>query len=113
MSSTKSENEITVEIKVNIKGKEYIIETTGNGRLDAISNALKKTDYTFDYDFVTYSEHAISSNSNSKAAAYVCIADSDGEKFWGVGTHPDIILASVNALVSAFNRQNRKTHFVK
>jgi len=33
--------------------------------------------------------------------------------FWGVGIHEDIILASVNALVSALNRQNRKDHFVE
>ena len=71
------------------------------------------TPYTFDYKFVTYSEHALSAESNSKAAAYVCIEDSDGNQFWGVGQHEDIILASVNALVSALNRQNRKDHFVE
>ena len=69
--------------------------------------------YTFDYKFVTYSEHALSSESSSKAAAYVCIEDRDGNQFWGVGTDEDIILASVNALVSALNRQNKMDHFVE
>ena len=96
-----------------IDGKSYNLEAEGNGRLDAVSNALRKTDYHFDYKFITYSEHAISADSNSKAAAYVCIADANGNNYWGIGTHADIILASVNALVSALNRMNKKIHFVK
>ena len=102
-----------VEIKVRIADKEYEFEAVGNGRLDAISNALKQSPYTFNYKFITYSEHALSTESTSKAAAYVCIEDGDGNQFWGVGIHEDIILASVNALVSALNRQNKKDHFVE
>lgn len=112
-SDYKSNDGMIVRIKVRINDKEYEYEALGNGRLDAISNALKMTPYTFDYKFVTYSEHALSSESHSKAAAYVCIEDSEGVQYWGVGTHEDIILASVNALVSALNRMNRKQHFVK
>ncbi len=112
-SDFKSNDGMIADIKVRIAGKVYQFEAVGNGRLDAISNALKMSPYTFDYKFVTYSEHALSSESSSKAAAYVCIEDTDGNEFWGVGTHEDIILASVNALVSALNRQNRKDHFVE
>ena len=92
----------------------YKFEAVGNGRLDAISNALKMTPYTFDYKFVTYSEHALSAESSSKAAAYVCIEDQRRQHRSGAwDSHEDIILASVNALVSALNRQNRKDHFVE
>ena len=112
-SDYKSNDGMIVKIKVRINDEEYEFEAVGNGRLDAISNALKMTPYTFDYKFVTYSEHALSAESSSKAAAYVCIEDSDGNQFWGVGQHEDIILASVNALVSALNRQNKKDHFVE
>jgi 2-isopropylmalate synthase len=100
-------------MRATIDGQVYNLEAEGNGRLDAVSNALRKTEYHFDYKFITYSEHAISADSNSKAAAYVCIADKDDNYYWGVGTHADIILASVNALVSALNRMNKKIHFVK
>ncbi len=115
-SSTKTESEdgFAVHMKVVIDGgepKEY--DGRGNGRLDAVANALKKTDYKFNYKFVTYSEHAISQESNSKAAAYICIEDEVGRQFWGVGTQADIILASVNALVSALNRMNDVNHFIK
>ncbi|MDD6154961.1 MAG: 2-isopropylmalate synthase [Eubacteriales bacterium] len=114
-STTKDESADSVGVKmlVHIGDEAYSLEGDGNGRLDAVSNALKKTKYNFNYKFITYSEHAISAESNSKAAAYVCIADQLDNKFWGVGTHDDIILASVNALVSALNRMNKKVHFVK
>lgn len=112
-SDYKSNDGMIAKIEVRIAGDEFQFEAVGNGRLDAISNALKMSPYTFDYKFVTYSEHALSEESDSKAAAYVCIEDSDGNQFWGVGLHEDIILASVNALVSALNRQNRKDHFVE
>lgn len=102
-----------VNVKVKIADEEYEFEAAGNGRLDAVSNALKQSPYKFDYEFVTYSEHALSAESTSKAVAYVCIEDSTENKFWGVGVHDDIILASVNALVSALNRQNRMDHFVE
>ena len=112
-SDYRSNDGMIAAIKVRIKDKEYELEALGNGRLDAISNALKKSPYSFDYDFITYSEHALSADSHSKAAAYVCIADKDENRYWGVGTHEDIILASVNALVSALNRMNGDSHFVK
>lgn len=112
-SDFKSNDGMIVEIKVRIADEEYEFEAVGNGRLDAISNALKQSPYTFNYKFITYSEHALSTESTSKAAAYVCIEDGDGNQFWGVGIHEDIILASVNALVSALNRQNKKDHFVE
>ena len=113
-SSTKDDNEVYgVRIRVNIDGQIYNLEAEGNGRLDAVSNALRKTEYHFDYKFVTYSEHAISADSNSKAAAYICIADKEDNFYWGVGTHADTILAAVNALVSALNRMNKKIHFLK
>ncbi|MCI8608038.1 MAG: 2-isopropylmalate synthase [Firmicutes bacterium] len=112
-SDTKTADGMTVKMRVVIDGQQYNLEADGNGRLDAVSNGLKKTQYHFDYKFITYSEHAISADSDSQAAAYVCIEDKSGNQYWGVGTHADIILASVNALVSALNRMNKKIHFVK
>ncbi|MCR4667912.1 MAG: 2-isopropylmalate synthase [Clostridia bacterium] len=114
LSSTKDEDSsYGVKMRVVIGDEVYNLNAEGNGRLDAVSNALKQTPYSFDYQFITYFENAISADSNSKAAAYVCIADTAGTRYWGVGTHADIILASVNALVSALNRMNKSIHFVK
>lgn len=107
------EGGMKVTIDVDIDGKTYNLSAEGNGRLDAVSNALRKSPYNFEYEFVTYSEHALESESDSRAAAYVAISDKNGWIYWGVGLHDDIIFASVNALVSAVNRMNRISHFVK
>ncbi|MCF0103982.1 MAG: 2-isopropylmalate synthase, partial [Eggerthellaceae bacterium] len=99
-------------VKIEIKDRVYKLEGSGNGRLDAITNALRGTNYDFTFEFVTYSEHAISAESDSRAAAYVCIADKEGDKYWGVGMHSDITFATVKALVSALNRMNNRRNFI-
>jgi 2-isopropylmalate synthase len=101
-----------VEIEVKLAGEDYHLEAIGNGRLDAVSNALKTSPYAFDYTFVTYSEHAMEEDSDSRAAAYVAISDPNGWVYWGVGVHEDIVMASINAVVTALNRQNQISHFI-
>lgn len=103
---------MSVDIDVRIAGEDFHLSASGNGRLDAVSNALKKSPYTFNYSFVTYSEHAMEEDSDSRAAAYVAIADANGWIYWGVGVHHDIVMASINALVTALNRQNKISHFI-
>lgn len=78
-------------------------QSTGNGRLDAVSNAIKEN-MGFQYTIVTYNEHALEQGSNSQAVAYVGIADANGKVSWGAGIHNDIMDASVRALISAVNR---------
>lgn len=111
-SSTKEENLYNVKVRAVINGEVFHLDGEGNGRLDAIRDALTKTKYDIQYDFITYAENALTVGSKSKAASYVCIADETGKKYWGVGTQPDIILATVNALVSAINRMNKEKKFM-
>ncbi len=95
---------IIATIWVTINGEDFSFTANGNGRLDAVSNALKKCHLKLDYNIISYSEHALENGSDSRACAYVGIEDSKGEITWGVGIHLDIISASVNAMVSAINR---------
>ena len=41
--------------------------------------------------------------SGSTAAAYIGLEDRGGNVSWGAGTSTDIIRASINALISAYN----------
>ncbi len=102
-----------ISAKVTImQGKETkSITTMGNGRLDAVSNAIK-TYFGVDYELLTYEEHAISKGSSSKAAAFVSILS--GEKIcWGVGIDEDIVKASIAALVSAANKLLEEIHITE
>ena len=95
---------ITTRVTSIFNGKEITTEAEGNGRLNAVSNALKKA-YNFEYDLVTYQEHALEQSSSSKAIAYVGIRKPDGTLSWGAGVDVDIIRASIDALVTAINNR--------
>lgn len=95
---------ITTQVTSYFNGKEIKTEAAGNGRLNAVSNALKKA-YGFQFDLVTYQEHALEQSSSSKAIAYVGIRKPDGSLAWGAGVNADIIHASIDALVTAINNR--------
>ncbi|MCM1364141.1 MAG: 2-isopropylmalate synthase [Faecalibacterium sp.] len=84
-------------------GKPFTAKASGNGRLDAVSNAIKSVIGDI-YVFEDYTQHALEVSSKSQAASYVVIKGSDGKNTWGVGIDSDIIVSSVKALVSAVNR---------
>lgn len=96
------EGGISAEVTIEQNKERRVIETTGNGRLDAVSNAVKLY-FGISYELSVYEEHAVSRGSSSKAAAYVGIVK-DGKMYWGVGLDEDIIKSSVDALVSAGNK---------
>lgn len=100
---TKAAQGVHVVADFAIDEKLERIEASGNGRLDAISNAVQKK-YHASYSDLTYTEHALEQGSSSKAAAYISLKDKAGETVWGVGIDDDIIMASVKALVSAVNQ---------
>lgn len=93
---------ITAEVTIEQNKERRVIETSGNGRLDAVSNAIKLY-FGVSYELSVYEEHAVSRGSSSKAAAYVGIMK-DGKMYWGVGIDEDIIKSSIAALVSAGNK---------
>ena len=96
------EEDIFTRVTINHQGAIKKISGEGNGRLDAVSNALKGY-FDVTYTLKSYEEHAVSIGTSSKAAAYVSI-EKDGTIYWGVGINQDIIKASVAALVSAVNK---------
>lgn len=95
---------IVTQVTSTFNGTTITTEAAGNGRLDAVSNALKKA-YELKFNLVTYQEHALEKSSSSKAIAYVGIQKPDGTLSWGAGVDPDIIRASIDALVTAINNR--------
>ena len=98
------EDGIVTRVISTFRGKTIVTEASGNGRLDAVSNALKKA-YELKYTLETYQEHALEQSSSSKAIAYVGIRKPDGTLAWGAGVDQDIIRASIDALVTAINNR--------
>ena len=92
-------------VTISHNGQSTDISAEGNGRLDAVSNAIKKY-LGIDYANLTYTEHALTSGSTSKAVTYVSITFTDGKTVWGAGVHDDIIASSICAHICAINRKN-------
>lgn len=91
-----------VVLTVKYNGWEQDVTATGNGRLDAVSNAVKKLT-GMQYTLTTYQEHALDKGSTARAVSYVGIEMQDGKTVWGAGVHEDIIAASIMGLISAVN----------
>ena len=99
------EGRIEAQVTSNYEGGEdTTVYAEGNGRLNAVSNALKQQ-YNLQYDLVSYTEHALEQSSSAQAIAYVGIKKPDGILSWGAGVDPDIIRASIDALVTAINNR--------
>ena len=94
---------ISTELILVRDGIDKVYHGRGNGRLDAVSNSLKRHCH-IDFSIYQYEEHALKRGSDSQACAYVGIEAEDGIIYWGAGIHYDIIDASVKALISAINK---------
>ena len=93
---------ITAEATINHGGESRVITAIGNGRLDAVSNAIKQY-FNISYELRYYEEHTLSKGSSAKAASYVGIV-CKGRTFWAVGIDADIIKSSIEALIVAVNK---------
>lgn len=97
---------IEAEVTIKTANGENSVLSQGNGRLDAVSNALKKlfkVDFTLEY----YEQHALSSSSEAQAVSYVG-CNAGGKTFWGAGIDDDVIKSGYKALVSAVNNILKK-----
>ena len=95
---------------VHFKGKMLIdgvnevrLRGTGNGPIDAFFNAIKKVGLD-KYQFVNYSQHAISEGSDAKAVSYIELRKPDGNTIFGIGVDSNVNIASVLGVLNAINR---------
>ena len=90
-----------LSVEVRYQGETRMLEGTGNGPIAAFLDAL--TTIEVDVRVLDYTEHAISAGGDARAAAYLECVVGD-EVLWGVGVDPNIVTASLRAVVSAVNR---------
>lgn len=99
---TSFDTKVTVNYTYN--GEERVMDGVGNGPIDAVKRAIQEN-MGLDIKILDYSEHALQSGSNSKAAAYIHLLDANtGNVTYGVGESSNITRASVRAIFSALNR---------
>ncbi|HEY4162476.1 MAG TPA: alpha-isopropylmalate synthase regulatory domain-containing protein, partial [Dongiaceae bacterium] len=92
---------LTATLREN--GKEVKISGRGNGPIDAFMDALKK--HTgIELKVIDYREHSVGLGSDASAVAYLETRLKDGRTVYGVGMDPNIVTASLRAVVSAANR---------
>lgn len=98
----KPDGGIAASVTMTMNGTTQTVESEGNGRLDAVSKALK-IGLGFSYELTDYKEHSLSKGSSSKAMSYVAITQNN-KMVWGIGIDEDIIESSIEALNAAINR---------
>lgn len=90
----------TIAATLQVNGQPRMINGQGNGPIDAFLDALNlgiRVDH--------YEEHSLSQGSDATAIAYVEIGGDDfAGAVYGVGIHPNIITASLLAILSSVNR---------
>jgi 2-isopropylmalate synthase len=96
----------SITAQLVIDGQHQTLRGEGNGPIDAFVHALR-TGLNAQIDVVDYAEHAIGQGSEATAVAYVETVDNDGNTRWGVGIDPNIISASLRAVLAAYERQGR------
>ena len=92
-----------LSVNVYVEGDVQTLEGSGNGPIAAFVNAINQLPQDFDVRVLDYAEHALSSGGDAIAAAYVECAVGD-QILWGVGLDPNIVTASLKAVISAVNR---------
>jgi len=106
MRST-SDGTTNITAQLDVDGQRITLQGAGNGPIDAFVHALRN-EFSVRFDVKDYVEHALSQGSEASAVAYIESADESGDIYWGVGVHPSTITASLRAVLSAFERQQRR-----
>ena len=105
-STTSVEGRDQQVVNLVVRGEDRSFTGEGNGPVDAFVDGMRQAGS--DIRVLDYSEHALSSGGDALAAAYV-EAEIAGETVWGVGIDPNIVKASLMAVVSAANRAVAQT----
>ena len=96
--------QVLVDFEGTVRYDHHTVAVSGkgNGPIDAFFNALRSLGLT-EYEFVSYSEHAVTGGADSKAVSYIQLRHK-GEIVFGVGMDSNISIASLKGIICAINR---------
>jgi 2-isopropylmalate synthase len=89
--------------RLAVDGREMKAEGAGNGPVDAFVRALRDR-LGLDIHVQNYHEHATGSGEDATAVSYVQLRIGQEVAVFGVGLDPNIVTATLKAVVSAVNR---------
>ncbi len=106
-SSSNKDGTQSDEIMIGLKHNTDVvsIEGRGNGPIDAMIDAIKKS-FDLEIKISDYHQHAISSGSDAKAVAYSELVLGN-ESVWGVGMHQNTVIAGLLSVISGLNRLSK------
>src|SRR6478609_6104599 len=92
-----------VSARLTLDGVETLLTGAGNGPVDAFVHALRE-DAGFDVHVLNYHEHGVGAGEDANAVAYVQLRVAGQHTVYGVGVDPNIVTATLRAVLSAVNR---------
>ena len=95
--------ETTISAQLVVDGEPTTVNGRGNGPIAAFVRAVTEG-LGIELDVVDYHEHSMGRGADATAVAYVETIDGSGTVRWGIGTDPNIITASLRAVLSAAER---------
>ena len=93
---------------IEVEGQEQTVSGRGNGLISSVLATIEDA-FGLSLEVVDYTEHALTTGRDSRAAAYLECRTPDGRTIWGVGIDEDVATASVRAVLSAANSAVLKT----
>ncbi|MCL2310100.1 MAG: 2-isopropylmalate synthase [Proteobacteria bacterium] len=96
-----------LEATLKYQGVSRAIHGDGNGPVDAFVQALRDS-FGLNIHVLNYHEHATGSGEDATAVAYVQLRVGDENTLYGVALDPNIVTATLKAVISGVNRAVRK-----
>ncbi|WP_298303150.1 2-isopropylmalate synthase [uncultured Erythrobacter sp.] len=87
--------------KIAVDGGQQSVSGRGNGLISSVLTTLEDA-FDLDIKVLDYTEHALGTGRDAKAAAYLMCQSGD-QVIWGCGIDEDVATASVRAVLSAAN----------
>jgi 2-isopropylmalate synthase len=98
-ASTDGADSERLTLQVENAGRVETWHGQGSGPIDAMVNAV-----ALPFDVLSYEEHSRGQGSAAKAVSYIEITTRSRRTLFGAGMHPNIVTASLLAILSAVNR---------